>query len=104
MGVPAPLTRAAADELFAPTPQSADKPATPSRLWRLNEWGLLGDGVTITNAMAHQMLLDGLYAAPAASEHELVEGSGRIPPSQWRGHSRWGGYYKRRPGRLPLAA
>jgi len=60
---PLPATRAEADALYRPGARIAC--ATIERLYRMNKLGLLGlrdaPGPQITNAEAHQAILDALY-------------------------------------------
>lgn len=59
---PIPATRHDADQLYAPGARTAHSRAMANRLYRLNVLGLLHpEGRPITNAEAHQLILDALY-------------------------------------------
>lgn len=59
---PLPATRAEAASQFEPAARIADWPAVASRIFRMNRLGLLHpEGRPITNAEAHQAILDALY-------------------------------------------
>lgn len=63
---PLPATRREADDLFAPSPRIAQQPATIPRIARLMRLGVLPQ---LTNAEAHQLILDALYPCdPGATE------------------------------------